>query len=83
MPEKPDDILGHQAVMIGTESWKFTNGKKTIPVNPQGRFKSDSAVAIAEAIAACIGIGALPDVIATSYVETGRMMPIMTLISTS
>jgi DNA-binding transcriptional LysR family regulator len=77
-PEKPEDVLAHQAVMIGTESWKFADGKKTIPINPQGRFKSDSAIAIAEAIAAGVGIGALPNVIAASYVEAGKMMPIMT-----
>lgn len=77
-PEKPEDVVGHQAVMIGTESWKFSEGKKTITVNPQGRFKSDSALAIAEAIAAGVGIGALPDVIAATYAEAGRITPIMT-----
>ncbi|WP_441280724.1 LysR substrate-binding domain-containing protein [Tardiphaga sp. 862_B3_N1_1] len=77
-PEKPEDILGHQAVMIGIESWKFANGKKTISVNPQGRFKSDSAIAIAEAIAAGIGIGALPDVIAEPYVASRAIAPVMT-----
>jgi DNA-binding transcriptional LysR family regulator len=77
LPEKPEDVVDHQAVMIGTESWKFVDGKKTIPVNPQGRFKSDSAIAIAEAIAAGIGIGALPDVIAATYAEAGRLRPIM------
>jgi len=76
-PETPEDILGHQAVMIGTESWRFSDGKKTIPVNPHGRFKSDSAIAIAEAIAAGVGIGALPDVIAANYSEAGRIVPIM------
>lgn len=77
-PEKPDDVLHHQAVMIGTESWKFADGRKTIPVNPQGRFKSDSAIAIAEAIAAGIGIGALPDVIAEPYVASGGIVTVMT-----
>ncbi|KYG21113.1 LysR family transcriptional regulator [Bradyrhizobium sp. AT1] len=77
-PEKPEDVVGHQAVMIGTESWKFSEGRKTITVNPQGRFKSDSALAIAEAIAAGVGIGALPDVIAATYAEAGRITPIMT-----
>jgi DNA-binding transcriptional LysR family regulator len=77
-PETPEDILKHQAIMIGTESWKFADGKKTIPVNPQGRFKTDSAIAIAEAIAAGIGIGALPVVIAESFASPGRLTPIMT-----
>lgn len=78
VPEKPEDVLQHQAVMIGTESWKFADGKKTSSVNPQGRFKSDSAIAIAEAIAAGVGVGALPNVIAASYTHAGKMAPIMT-----
>jgi DNA-binding transcriptional LysR family regulator len=78
VPEKPEDVLQHQAVMIGTESWKFADGKKTSSVNPQGRFKSDSAIAIAEAIAAGVGVGALPNVIAASYAHAGKMAPIMT-----
>jgi DNA-binding transcriptional LysR family regulator len=77
-PETPEQILQHQAVMIGTESWKFGDGKRTTPVHPQGRFKADSVIAIAEATAARIGIAALPDVIAESYVASGRLVPIMT-----
>jgi DNA-binding transcriptional LysR family regulator len=77
-PETPDDVPRHQAVMIGTESWKFGEGKNTIPVHPQGRFKADSAIAIAEAVAAGVGIAALPDIIAESYVASGKLAPIMT-----
>jgi DNA-binding transcriptional LysR family regulator len=76
-PERPDDVLRHQAIMIGTESWKFSIGKKTVAVNPQGRFKTDSAVGIAEAVAIGIGIAALPDLIAKPYAEVGRLTPIM------
>jgi DNA-binding transcriptional LysR family regulator len=77
-PETPDDVPRHQAVMMGTESWKFSEGKNTIPVHPQGRFKADSAIAIAEAVAAGVGIAALPDIIAESYVASGKLAPIMT-----
>jgi len=77
-PEAPEQVLQHQAVMIGTESWKFGDGKRTIPVHPHGRFKADSVIAIAEATAGRIGIAALPDVIAESYVASGRLVPIMT-----
>jgi DNA-binding transcriptional LysR family regulator len=76
-PETPEDILKHQAVMTGTESWKFGDGKRTIPVHPQGRFKADSIIAIAEATVGRIGIAALPDVIAESYVASRRLVPIM------
>lgn len=78
VPEKPEDVLRHSAVMIGTESWKFSDRKRTAQINPQGRFKSDSAIAIAEAIAAGVGIGALPDVIAEPYIGSGAIAPVMT-----
>jgi DNA-binding transcriptional LysR family regulator len=78
VPETPDDVLKHQAIMIGTESWKFNDGKKTVSINPQGRFKTDSAIAIAEAIAMGIGIGALPDVIAETCDASDRLKRIMT-----
>jgi len=76
-PSEPDDIVSHAAVMIGMESWKFTRKGKTVQVHPHGRFKSDSAVAIAEATAAGVGIAALPDAIAERYVESGQLTPIM------
>ena len=43
-PEEPEQVLQHQAVMIGTESWKFGDGKKIIPIRPHGRFKADSVI---------------------------------------
>lgn len=76
-PSEPEDIVSHAAVMIGMESWKFSGKGKTIQVHPHGRFKSDSAVAIAEATAAGVGIAALPDAIAERYVESGQLKPIM------
>ena len=63
--------------MIGTESWKFAEAGKTQTVHPQGRFKADSAGAIAEAVAAGIGIAALPDAIAEPYLAAGRLVPVM------
>ncbi|PXW61467.1 LysR family transcriptional regulator [Methylobacterium sp. B4] len=77
VPEKPEDVPGHPAVMIGTETWTFSAGGKSFPVRPTGRFRADSAVAIAEATAAGAGITALPDVIAEPYVAAGSLVPIM------
>lgn len=31
-PEKPDDLVNHQALMQGTEAWQFMDGDKTITV---------------------------------------------------
>jgi len=77
-PLLPEDIVRHQAVMQGTETWKFARLGKEHPVHPQGRFKADSAAALAEATAAGIGIAALPDVIAEAAVTAGRLVPVMT-----
>ncbi|MCA1500163.1 MULTISPECIES: LysR family transcriptional regulator [unclassified Bradyrhizobium] len=77
-PKTPADIDQHQAVMIGTETWKFSEGKKTTTVHPQGRFKADNALAIAEAIAMGIGIAALPAIIAESCPVADKLVPIMT-----
>ncbi|MDP9563310.1 MULTISPECIES: LysR family transcriptional regulator [Rhizobium/Agrobacterium group] len=77
VPRKPSDLLEHQAILQGTESWKVSDGSRTIVINAQGRFKADSALGIAEGAAAGLGIAALPVVIAESYVAAGTLVPIM------
>jgi DNA-binding transcriptional LysR family regulator len=77
-PTTPGEIADHPGVMIASESWKFSQGKKMVEVHPHGRFKADSAVAIAEATAQGLGIAALPDLIAAQYVQAGRLKAIMT-----
>ncbi|MBB1251689.1 LysR family transcriptional regulator [Rhizobium sp. G21] len=78
VPQKPSDLLEHQAILQGTESWKVSDGTRTVVVNGQGRFKADSAAGIAEGTAAGLGVAALPVVIAQSYVEAGTLVAIMT-----
>lgn len=80
-PSEPSEVIEHQAVMQGTETWKFARAGKDYPVHPQGRFKADSAAALAEATAAGIGIAALPDVIAEAAAREGRLVPVMTAYS--
>jgi DNA-binding transcriptional LysR family regulator len=77
VPASPDEIADHPAVMIASEKWKFSRDGKTVEVHPHGRFKADSAVAIGEATAEGAGIAALPDVIASRFVEAGRLQAIM------
>lgn len=77
-PEVPGEVADHPAVMIASESWKFSRDKKVVEIHPHGRFKADSAVAIAEATAEGLGLAALPEVIAAEYVEAGRLTAIMT-----
>ena len=77
-PEAPDDLVTHEALTQGTEAWQFLDGDKIVTVQPQGRFKADSAVALAVAAAAGLGIARLPDCIIHEYVASGALVPIMT-----
>src|SRR5688500_4684710 len=43
-PETPEQLVTHQVLMQGTESWRFIDGDRTISVHPQGRFKADHRV---------------------------------------
>ncbi|MDT4857987.1 LysR substrate binding domain protein [compost metagenome] len=51
-PEAPDELVNHQALMQGTEAWQFMDGSRIVTVQLQGRFKADSATALAAAAAA-------------------------------
>ncbi|RVD19418.1 MAG: LysR family transcriptional regulator [Mesorhizobium sp.] len=77
-PETPDELVTHQALMQGTEAWQFMDGDKIVTVQPQGRFKADSATALAAAAAAGLGIAWLPDCITHEHVASGALVPIMT-----
>ncbi|GHG33497.1 LysR family transcriptional regulator [Paracoccus aerius] len=77
-PERPEDVPRHRAVMQGTETWQFVDGDRIVSVQPQGSFKADNATALATAAAAGLGIGWLPDCITHEFVESGRLVPIMT-----
>jgi len=77
-PETVEQIADHQALMQGTEPWQFMDGDRIVTVQPQGRFKADSATALAAAAAAGLGIAWLPDCITHAYVASGELVPIMT-----
>ncbi len=62
-----DEVQDHQAVLIGTEAWKFSLGKKTSMIHPHGHSTTDNATAMAETVARGVGIAALPDIIVESY----------------
>ena len=77
-PRTPDEVVTHEALMQGTETWQFLDSGRIVTVQPQGRFKADSAVALAAAAAAGLGIAWLPDCILHDYVASGTLVPIMT-----
>ncbi len=77
-PETPDELLAHQALMQGTETWQFIDGDKTISIHPQGRFKADNGTALAAAAVAGLGIAWLPDHLIKGYLDSGSLFQVMT-----
>lgn len=77
-PETPEDLINHEALMQGTESWQLTVDNKIVTVQPQGRFKADNGTALTAAAAAGLGIAWLPDCLTHDYVASGTLVPIMT-----
>jgi DNA-binding transcriptional LysR family regulator len=77
-PETPEELLSHQALMQGTETWQFTYGDKTVSIHPQGRFKADDGAALAVAATAGLGIAWLPACLVHDYLGSGALVPVMT-----
>jgi DNA-binding transcriptional LysR family regulator len=76
-PETPDQLLAHQCLVQGTETWHFIDGDKTIAVHPQGRFKADNGAALAAAAVAGLGIAALPDFLTEKELASGALVALM------
>ena len=77
-PETPDELLTHQALMQGTETWRFIDGSRTISVHPQGRFKADNGSALVAAAVAGLGIALVPDFLVADYLALGTLVSVMT-----
>ena len=78
IPEKPEELVAHEALMQATEPWQFTDGDEIITVHPRGRFKADNGTALMTAAVAGLGIAWLPDGLTKDYVATGALVPVMT-----
>ena len=76
-PETPDELLTHQALMQGTETWQFMDGDKIISIHPQGRFKADNGTALAAAAVAGLGIAWLPDHLIKGHLDSGALVQVM------
>ena len=77
-PETPDELVAHQALMQGTESWQLMDGDRVVTVRPQGRFKADNGTALIAAAVAGLGIAYLPDGLSHDYVASGALVRVMT-----
>jgi DNA-binding transcriptional LysR family regulator len=77
-PETLDELLAHEALMQGTETWPFMDGDKTIAFRPQGRFKADNGTALVAAAVAGLGIAYIPDAVIQEYLNSGALVPVLT-----
>lgn len=77
-PQKPEDLINHEALMQGTEAWSFMDGDKVITVRPQGRFKADNAHALVTAAIAGLGLAWVPDELTNEHVASGALVAVMT-----
>lgn len=66
-PEIPDELMAHEALMQGTEAWKFRDGDQIITVHPRGRFNADEGTTLIAAAVAGLGIAWLPDSLTGEY----------------
>ena len=76
-PETPDQVLAHQCLVQGIETWHFVDGDKTIALHPRGRFQADNGMALAAAAVAGLGIAALPDFLTEKELASGALMALM------
>ncbi|WP_115514810.1 MULTISPECIES: LysR family transcriptional regulator [Xanthomonas] len=77
-PDTPQALLTHEALLQGTESWRFVDGDKLVTIHPRGRFKADNGTAIAAAALAGLGIAALPDFLVAEHLASGALVRVMT-----
>lgn len=76
-PQSPEELVTHQAVMQGTETWYATVDGKVVTMRPQGRFKADNGVALVAAALAGLGIAALPNGLTKEHLASGALVPVM------
>jgi len=76
-PQTPEALLEHEALLQGTESWRFIDGDKTITIHPRGRFKADNGVAIAAAALAGLGIAGLPEFLVAEHLASGALVSLL------
>ena len=80
-PQSPAELADHDAVvqtgMRQGESWRFQDGKRTITVRPEARFRADNAEAVAKAATAGLGVAMLPTFLAGEFIETGELEPLL------
>jgi DNA-binding transcriptional LysR family regulator len=76
-PETPEDLVRHEALMQGTETWPALDGDRVIAIRPRGRFKADNGAALVAAALAGIGVAILPVKLIQEHLDSGALVEVM------
>ncbi|CAN7474186.1 LysR family transcriptional regulator [Phenylobacterium sp. LjRoot164] len=76
-PARPEDLDGLPAVTSGVEVWRFLDGKRTVTVRPEGRFKADNGPAVLAGAAAGLGVAMLPTFLMGPAIDRGEVVPLL------
>lgn len=76
-PRTLDELLDHEALMQGTETWQLMKGDEVVSIRPQGRFKADNGIALVAAAVAGLGIGYLPLGLTRPHLASGALVTVL------
>lgn len=80
-PATPADLADHDAVvqsgMRQGEAWRFQDGKRSITIRPNARFRADNGEAVAQAAIAGLGIAMLPTFLISDAISEGALEPLL------
>jgi DNA-binding transcriptional LysR family regulator len=77
VPSRPEDLDGRPAVTQANEVWRFQDGRRTVAIRPDGRFKADAGPAILAGAVAGLGVAMLPTFLAGPAIERGELVPLL------
>jgi DNA-binding transcriptional LysR family regulator len=80
LPRTPRDLAGHQCLIYtgsSTLDWVFRSGKRTIPVRPEGRLRTDNGEVMRQWAIEGLGIAALPSFLASDALGEGKLEAIL------
>lgn len=77
-PETPEELLNHQALMQGNDTWQLVDAGKIVTVRPRGRFRADNGTALVAAALAGLGVAYLPNGLIHEYLASGELVAVLT-----
>src|SRR5215207_5570757 len=79
-PRTPADLARHECLIYTGSSaldWVFRAGKRSIPIRPQGRLRSDNGDAIRQWAVEGLGVGIGPSFLLSDDIESGQLEPLL------